>query len=158
MQLLMEVVNAIRTVRGEVRLAPGQRVEARLRVADATQQALLRQHADYLTTLATLQTLQIDAAMQRPEAAATAVVAGIDIYVPLAGLIDFAQEQQRLQKDIQKMQQELQHTAKKLGNAQFLERAPADIVAKERTAQAERQDKLQRLQAAMARLEQYMHS
>jgi valyl-tRNA synthetase len=157
MQLLMDVVSAIRTMRGEVRLAPSQRVEARLRVADATQQALLQQHAAYLTTLATLQTLQIAAAMQRPEAAATAVVAGIDIYMPLAGLIDFAQEKQRLEKDLQKLRQELQQTARKLGNAQFLERAPADIVAKERTVQAERQDKLQRLQAAMERLEHYMH-
>ena len=58
MQLLMDVVSAIRTMRGEVRLAPSQRVEARLRVEDATQQALLQQHAAYLTTLATLQTLQ----------------------------------------------------------------------------------------------------
>ena len=157
MQLLMDVVSAIRTMRGEVRLAPSQRVEARLRVEDATQQALLQQHAAYLTTLATLQTLHIDAAMQRPEAAATAVVAGINIYVPLAGLIDFAQEKQRLEKDLQKLRQELQQTERKLGNAQFLERAPTDIVAKERTAQAERQDKLQRLQAAMERLEHYMH-
>jgi valyl-tRNA synthetase len=157
MQLLMDIVSAIRTMRGEVRLAPSQRVEARLRVEDASQQALIQQHAAYLTTLATLQTLQIDAAMQRPEGAATAVVAGIDIYVPLAGLIDFAQEKQRLEKDLQKLHQELQQAERKLGNAQFLERAPADIVAKERTAQAERQDKLQRLQAAMERLEHYMH-
>ncbi len=157
MQLLMDVVNAIRTIRGEVRLAPSQRVEARMRVKDATQYELLQQHAEYLTTLATLETLQLDPAMQRPEAAATAVVAGMDIYVPLAGLIDFAQEKQRLEKDLQKLHQELQQANKKLDNPQFLARAPADIVTKERTARAERQDKLQRLQAAMERLEHYMH-
>ena len=157
MQLLMDVVNAIRTIRGEVRLAPSQRVEARVRVEEATQHELLQQHAEYLTTLATLETLRLDPAMQRPEAAATAVVAGMDIYVPLAGLIDFAQEKQRLEKDLQKLHQELQQTNKKLGNPQFLARAPADIVAKERAAQAEGQDKVQRLQAAMERLEHYMH-
>jgi valyl-tRNA synthetase len=158
MQLLMDVVSAIRTIRGEVRLAPSQRVDVRMRVEDATQQALLQQHAAYLATLATLETLQIDAAMQRPEGAATTVVAGMDIYVPLAGLIDFAQEKQRLEKDLQKLHQELQQAEKKLGNPQFLARAPADIVAKERTAQAERHDKRQRLQVAMERLEHYMHS
>jgi valyl-tRNA synthetase len=152
----MDVVNAIRTIRGEVRLAPSQRVAARVRVAEATQHELLQQHAEYLMTLATLETLQLDPAMQRPEAAATAVVAGMDIYVPLAGLIDFVQEKQRLEKDLQKLHQELQQTNKKLGNAQFLARAPADIVAKERAAQAEGQDKVQRLQAAMERLEHYM--
>jgi valyl-tRNA synthetase len=156
MQLLMDVVNAIRTIRGEVRLAPSQRVAALVRVEAGTQHELLQQHAEYLTTLATLETLRLDATMQRPEAAATAVVAGMDIYVPLAGLIDFAQEKQRLEKDLQKLHQELQQANKKLDNAQFLARAPADIVAKERTAQAERQDKVQRLQAAMERLEHYM--
>jgi valyl-tRNA synthetase len=156
MQLLMDVVNAIRTIRGEVRLAPSQRVAALVRVKDTTQYELFQQHAEYLTTLAALETLHLDPTLQRPEAAATAVVAGMDIYVPLAGLIDFAQEKQRLEKDLQKLHQDLQQTNKKLGNAQFLARAPADIVAKERAAQAEGQDKVQRLQAAMERLEHYM--
>jgi valyl-tRNA synthetase len=158
MQLLMDVVNAIRTIRGEVRLAPSQRVDTFIRVEDTAQQALLQQHAEYLTTLGTLQQLHIGPALPRPEAAATAVVAGMDIYVPLAGLIDFAQEKQRLEKDLQKLHQELQQANKKLANPQFLERAPADIVIKERTVQAERQEKVQRLQVALERLEHYIRA
>jgi valyl-tRNA synthetase len=155
-QLLMDVVNAIRTIRGEVRLAPSQRIEVLIRPADTTQAALLLQHADYLTTLATLQNLVVDTDVTRPEGAATAIVAGMDIYVPLAGLIDFAQEKQRLEKDLQKLRQELLQSETKLHNQNFLSRAPAAVVTKEKRVQAERQDKVERLQSALERLQQYM--
>jgi valyl-tRNA synthetase len=156
MQLLMDVVNAIRTIRGEVHLAPSQRIGVSIRAQDAVQATLIRQHTDYLTTLATLQHLVVDTTIGRPEAAATAVVAGMDIYVPLAGLIDFAKEKQRLAKELQKLHQERLQAEKKLLNRHFLTRAPAAVVAKEQTAQAERQHKIQRLQIALKRLQDYM--
>jgi valyl-tRNA synthetase len=156
MQLLMDVVSAIRTMRGEFRLPPSQRIETLVHTEDADQLALLRQHAEYLTSLAGLQNLVVDASVTRPEAAAVAVVAGMDVYVPLDGLIDFAQEKQRLEKDLHKVQQEIGRAATKLQNQNFLAKAPAEIVAKERHAQAERQDRAQRLQSALERLQAYM--
>ena len=158
MQLLMDVVNAMRTIRGEVRLAPSQRVAVLMRTSDADQIALLQQYTEYLTTLGTLHNLEVGPHVTRPEGAATAVVAGIDIYVPLAGLIDFANEKQRLEKDLQKLQDDMQQSAKKLNNHNFLTRAPAAVVAKEQAAQAERQDKVQRLHIALERLQQYMEA
>jgi valyl-tRNA synthetase len=146
MQLLMDVVSAIRTIRGEFRLPPSQRIEALVHTEEAEQLALLQQHADYLTSLAGLQNLVVNASVTRPEAAAVAVVAGMDVYVPLAGLIDFAQEKQRLEKDLHKVQQEIGRAEHKLQNHNFLAKAPAEIVAKERQDQAERQVRAQRLQ------------
>jgi valyl-tRNA synthetase len=153
MQLLMDVVNAIRTIRGEVRLAPSQRVATRIRATHAAHASLLRQHTDYLTTLGTLSELLVDATVERPPVAATAVVAGMDIYVPLGGVIDIDKEKQRLEKDLQKLSQELIRTRKKLANPSFLERAPEEIVAKEHAAEADLQDKEQRLQIALERLQ-----
>jgi valyl-tRNA synthetase len=158
MQLLMDTVNAIRTIRGEVRLAPSQRVDVLIRTSDADQVTLLQQYAEYLTTLGTLRSLEVGPQVRRPEGAATAVVAGMDIYVPLAGLIDFADEKQRLEKDLQKLYDDIQQSEKKLNNQQFLTRAPAAVVAKEQAAQAERQDKVQRLHSALERIQQYMHA
>jgi valyl-tRNA synthetase len=94
----------------------------------------------------------------RPEAAATAVVAGMDVYVPLAGLVDFAKEKLRLEKDLHKLNQEVLQADKKLGNANFLTRAPAAVVAKEQAAQTERQDTMQRLHNALERLQRYMEA
>jgi valyl-tRNA synthetase len=158
MQLLMDVVSAIRNIRGEVHVAPSQRIEALIRTADAAQASLLQQHADYLTSLATLRNLVVDAMVTRPEAAATAVVAGMDVYVPLAGLVDFAKEKLRLEKDLHKLNQEVLQADKKLGNANFLTRAPAAVVAKEQAAQTERQDTMQRLHNALERLQRYMEA
>ncbi len=153
MQLLMDVVSAIRTIRGEVRLAPSQRVETCIHVTDAAHANLLREHTDYLTTLGTLSTLVVDATVERPQVAATAVVAGMDIYVPLGDVIDIDKEKQRLEKDLQKLSQDLLRTRKKLANPSFLERAPEEIVAKEHAAEAELQDKEQRLQTALERIQ-----
>jgi valyl-tRNA synthetase len=158
MQLLMDVVSAIRTIRGEFRLPPSQRIEALVHTEEAEQLALLQQHADYLTSLAGLQNLVVNASVTRPEAAAVAVVAGMDVYVPLAGLIDFAQEKQRLEKDLHKVQQEIGRAEHKLQNHNFLAKAPAEIVAKERQDQAERQVRAQRLQDALDRVQAYMNA
>jgi len=64
-----------------------------------------------------------------------AVSAGMEVYVPLEGLIDVAAEAQRVARELEKVERELERVERKLSNREFLERAPADVVMKERESQ-----------------------
>ncbi|MDA1055941.1 MAG: hypothetical protein O3C40_36610 [Planctomycetota bacterium] len=77
---------------------------------------------------------------------------GIDVFVDLAGLIDVAAELERLEKEDAKLQNLIQSKAKKLENASFVDRAPADVVAKERESLAQLQDQLITVQKSLADL------
>jgi valyl-tRNA synthetase len=81
----------------------------------------------------------------RPAASATSVVGGIAVYVPLAGIIDFAEERARLEKEIVKTESYVAATMKKLQNESFVSRAPEEVVEAERQKVATSEASLERL-------------
>ena len=82
------------------------------------------------------------------------ITSEVEIVMPLGGLIDVAAEQPRIKKDIGKADKEIGGLEKKLGNADFLARAPEDVVAEQRARLAEEQSRKQRLVEALAILDQ----
>jgi valyl-tRNA synthetase len=88
-----------------------------------------------------------------PEAA-TALVGAMNVLIPMSGLIDKAAESIRLEKEIAKLGKEMERGAAKLGNADFLGRAPAEVVDKERTRVAELQTAMAKLEEQLARIRQ----
>ena len=83
---------------------------------------------------------------EKPSRSLTALVDEVEIYLPLEGVVDLAQEISRLEKELQEVQKEMQRTEAKLVNERFLQRAPAEVVQKEKTKKEEyhlRQAKLQ---------------
>ena len=68
----------------------------------------------------------------RPKLCASSVVDGAELFIPLEGLIDIAQEQARLQKDIERVSGMLEGVQRKLNNENFVERAPKEVVDRER--------------------------
>ena len=82
----------------------------------------------------------------RPLASASAVLNDLEVYVPLAGLIDLEIEQKRLQKEKDRLENALSGLEKKLSNEKFLSNAPDEIVAKEKQRQLEYRGNLDRLQ------------
>jgi valyl-tRNA synthetase len=90
-----------------------------------------------------------------PAGSAKAVVgAGVEIVMPLGGLIDVAAEKTRIAKDIGKADKEITTLERKLGNADFLAKAPDDVVIEQRARLAEEQSRRQRLADALATLHQ----
>jgi valyl-tRNA synthetase len=82
---------------------------------------------------------------------ARSVVQGdIEVIVPLAGVVDFGAEKTRLEGELAKAKKEAEGLARKLGNPSFVERAPAEVVEKDRARMLEEQQKVTRLEAAIA--------
>jgi valyl-tRNA synthetase len=130
MAVLMQAVTAVRNIRGEMRLSPAQTLTLVVKAAPADE-PLLRAHAALVEALARAK-ITIDPRAARPPASALGIVGASEIYVELAGLVDLAAERQRLDKEIKRTADAIAFTRGKLARPDFTERAPAEIVDKER--------------------------
>ena len=133
MTVIMETIKAVRNMRAEVNAVPSKKAEVILHTGDEKLAGVFRSNENYLTALASASKVTVltgDAA--KPENAMASVVNGVEVYLPLAELIDVEKETARLNKEIAGLDKEVQRLEKKLGNAGFIAKAPADIVAKER--------------------------
>jgi valyl-tRNA synthetase len=148
---LKRVIVGIRNIRGEMNIPPGKELSVLLRNGDQRDRELLEQNAQFLKKMAKLADIAWLATGVEGPVAATALVGELEILVPMAGLIDKDAELLRLAREIQKLEKELARIRAKLGNAEFVARAPADIVARE-------QEKIQAQQQALTTLrEQERH-
>jgi len=142
---IIQIIGDIRTIRGENDIAPSKRIKAILNVdGDTTSLANAR---DYILTLGRLESFDITSGIEPPEGSGVARSGRVEVIIPLEGLVDFEEERKRLTKQLAKLSEDMGRVEKKLGNANFLDRAPAEVVDKER-------QKLVTMQAEQATLEQ----
>ena len=152
MNAIMEAIKAIRNMRAEVNVAPGKKVPAILLVADELQQVVAANQS-YIKLMASVDELSIlPAGGDKPENAMAAVTKGIEVYLPLKGLIDVEKETQRLNKELDGMTKEIGRIEGKLNNAGFLAKAPAEVVEKEKTKAQEIAVKMQAIQERLTYL------
>jgi valyl-tRNA synthetase len=154
MRLLQEVAVACRMLKQTYGVSPAQSTDVEIRVARADQRAVVERHLGVIERAAKVAAkVSADLAAATPAGSAKAVVGGeLEIVMPLGGLIDVAAEKTRIAKDIGKADKEISVLEKKLGNADFLARAPEDVVAEQRARLAEEQSRRQRLADALATL------
>jgi len=155
MQLLQNVAVACRMLKHTYGVSPAQPIAVDLRVASAAPRATIEKYLAIIERAAKVDATLVDAAIAAPAAAdaAKAVVGGdVEVVMPLGGLIDVVAEQARIAKDIGKADKEITTLEKKLGNADFLARAPEDVVAEQRARLAEEQSRRLRLVDALATL------
>jgi valyl-tRNA synthetase len=156
MGLLIDVISGIRNIRGEMSIAPSMHLEAVVCAADEAVRSVIGSHHDLIVNLARLKSLAVTDNPERPPASATALAGrGATIYVRLEGVIDFARETERLEKDWGKTAKELSSLVRKLQNHDFLSKAPADVVAKVRDQQQALLEKQQKLQATLEKIKAY---
>jgi valyl-tRNA synthetase len=136
---VMQVVLGIRQIRGEMDISPGSRLPLLLQHASAQDLQLAQRHHALLSRLAGLESVRPLAAGETAPPAAAALVGELSLLVPMAGLIDPASELQRLDKRLQRIEQELKKSRTKLANDSFVSSAPADVVEQERARLAERE-------------------
>jgi len=141
---LVEAIKAVRNMRAEMNVPPGKKCDAVFVVAEEALRRDMAANGSYICTMAGVEGLEFrDAAAARPEDAVTAVVSGVEIYLPLQGLIDVAKEIERLDKDAQGLVKEIDRIVGKLSNESFVAKAPAAVVDKEREKQRDLQERLE---------------
>ncbi|MBM70143.1 MAG: valine--tRNA ligase [Haliea sp.] len=129
---LKAVIVGIRNIRGEMNVPPGRGLELMCRNGSDLDRERLRNNAGFLKKLARLDSIEwLDADAQAP-VAATGLVGELELLVPLAGLIDRDAELARLGREVEKLEKERGRLQGKLGNSNFVDRAPQDVVDKER--------------------------
>ncbi|EGJ49794.1 valine--tRNA ligase [Desulfocurvibacter africanus] len=149
MNLLQESIVAVRNIRGELNIAPSKDLSVMVRPASEQHAATLTANAEFMRRLARVTSLEVGAHVAPPKASASQVVQGSELFVPLAGAVDFEAELARLDKEIAKSSKDVEVVSRKLANKDFVAKAPQDVVEKEKeklAAAKERQDKLGKLQ------------
>ena len=149
---LKAFVMGVRQVRGEMSIAPGKRLPARLAGATDLDRARVRQHESLLKNLARLDDIGFVDSADEVTGAATALVGQMTILVPLEGLIDMSAERARLSKQIQRASDDRQRNGQKLANPKFLANAPAEVVNRERDRAAALDERLEQLRERLSRL------
>ncbi|HEX7071811.1 MAG TPA: valine--tRNA ligase [Rhodothermales bacterium] len=147
--MMQEMISGIRNVKSAYNVSPGREIEAIVNVAEESDGVLdaLESHRSYFDRLARVRSLSVGIGHPKPRASASVVVGRQQVYVPLAGMIDLVHERERLRKEIEQKEAFLTAVHRKLSNEQFVSRAPADVVERERQKEADASAELRRLRA-----------
>ena len=151
MGAVIDIVSAIRALRSESRISPAVELSVVVKPAAGAPAAVLRAAAPLMGALARA-AITVDPAAARPSQSAVAVARGAEVFVRLEGVVDLGAERQRLAKEVERAAKEIAFLEGKLGRPDFVERAPADIVARERERLAEQQAAREKLTASLAAL------
>jgi len=152
LNLLKDITVAIRTLRSTYNVKPSWSVPVELRVPDEGKRALIERERSIIENAARVTLTVAESGSHVPQSAKSIVGADIEVVVPLAGLIDITAEKARIAKVIAKTTKEIAFFAKKLNNANFIARAPADVVEKDREKLADEETRKVRLIEALEAL------
>jgi len=142
---IQEVVTAVRSTRAELNVPPGKKSDLYVRVNEASFGRLLEDHIDYFRSLGRVENLHCGTDIRKPQVAASAVISGAEIFIPLEGLIDIDAEKARLQKDLDNLKNQLVKVSKKLANADFLANAPAEVIEREKLKKLDYEERIERI-------------
>ena len=142
---LKEVIVGIRNIRGEMNISPAKSIPVLISNGDEQDRRRLDSNKPFLQTLAKLESVQWLQPTDTAPMSATALVGDMEILVPMAGLIDKQAELARLSKEIDKISKDLARITGKLSNPTFIDKAPPEVIVKEREKQSVQQGALDRL-------------
>jgi valyl-tRNA synthetase len=150
MRWVVDLVSGVRSIRAEMNVPPAAKIQLALKSAEAETRARLDRNHDSILTLARLASADISESI--PKGSAQFVVGEAVAALPLGDVIDFAKERTRLEKELQKAESEIARVDAKLGNPDFVSRAPEDVIDEQKEKRAEAEALAQRLKEAVARL------
>jgi valyl-tRNA synthetase len=143
--ILKEITYCIRNIRGEMNVPQEMKARALVRTKDRKVTKVIEEFRDAILLLSRLESVEHGEGIQKPEASASAVGKGFEVYVPLKGLIDIEKEKTRLNKELAKLGQDIALTEKRLENSDFVARAPAEVVESQRARLADYESAVARI-------------
>jgi valyl-tRNA synthetase len=150
MQWVIALISGVRSVRAEMNVPPAEKVNLMLPAASPQALERLDRNREAVMTIARLASAGFSDAVLK--SSAQFVVGDTTAAIPLAGVIDFAKERTRLEKELKKAQDEIARFDAKLSNEQFVSRAPEEVLAEQREKRADAAALAARLKDAVGRL------
>jgi len=154
MDLIMNVVTAVRNIRGEMNINPGQKLDLLIETKDIELQDIINDNVHYIKDIAKAESVSVSDSQTKPEIAASVVLNQMDLIVPLEGVVDFEEEKKRIQKELKKIEKDLIVLNKKLSNPNFVDKAPPEVIEKDRGRQTNLSEKQFKLLAHLKTVEQ----
>ncbi|MDF9844017.1 valyl-tRNA synthetase [Paenibacillus sp. PastF-1] len=152
MNLLMDIIRAVRNIRAEVNVPMSKKVELIIKAGSAETLSIISRNDNYISRFCNTSSFEAGLDPQTPDKVMSAVVTGAELLLPLSGLIDIEQEIIRLEKEVQTLNSEVERVEKKLGNQGFVAKAPAKVIEEERAKQADYSAKREKVLARIAEL------
>jgi len=154
MQALIDVITRVRNIRSEMQIKPSEPIPVLIGSPDEKLRAVYSANTNQITRLLRASEVLVSNQLEAPRASARAILSGgAEVAVPLAGLIDFEQERQRLSKEKEKLAAEATKLEAQLANPQFAERAPAEKVEEVRARIADIAQRTAQLDQTIANLQ-----
>jgi valyl-tRNA synthetase len=154
LQWVMEIINAARNIRGEMNLKPSLKIPLRIKTSDSEKELIANSSAHYIKELARLEGLEVGPSVVKPKVSASSILSGAEVIVPLEGLMDFGEEKKRVEKELKKIEKEIIFLSKKLSNPNFVDKAPPDVIEKDRQKHKDLSEKQTKLQVHLKTIEQ----
>jgi valyl-tRNA synthetase len=155
LDLVIEVISAIRNIRGENRIKPADSLKVRLSPKEDKSQKILQQNKSYIIKMAKLSECEVQADGSLSKCALTPVALGdfkVDVIVYLEGIVDLDEERKRIEKAIEKFQKEISGLNSRLSNDNFVKNAPPEVVDQGRVQLTEIGRKIEALEQSLKRL------
>ncbi|MBS1232870.1 MAG: valS, partial [Nitrospirae bacterium] len=137
MSYIIDAVMGIRTIRGELNISPSLNLSASIKTSSRSAETVLQDNIHYIKTLAKADTIEVGADIRKPDGSATVIKGSFEIYVNLQGVLNIASEIDRLKREKAKVDTTLVALNRKLFNEDFLQKAPKDIIEKEKAKHEE---------------------
>ena len=148
-----EIVGVIRNLRNELGVQPGKRGRGFLRVPTDGETARLQGCAELVALLSKLEEVEIVCGGVDPSPAGAGVAGTVEIFLPMAGLVDLDKERARLQKELDKIEGWMKGCRAKLSNEKFTNNAPEHVVQQQKDLLAENEGTAETLRQRLAALD-----
>jgi valyl-tRNA synthetase len=149
---LQAVIVGVRNIRGEMNISPAKTLPVVIKNADAKDAERINNYSQFLIKMASLDSIRLLEPNEEEPMSATALVGQMEILIPMAGFIDKEAEIARLTKEAGKLEQNIQKLEGKLSNAAFVDKAPAEVVEKERSILADNKLALEKLREQIQKI------
>lgn len=154
MQLLMDIIHAVRNIRAEVNTPMSKQVPMFISAKSDVELAVLEANKGYIEKFCNPETLTIGLNVEPEGKTMSAVISGAELFLPLKGLINLEDEIARLEKELDKWNKEVKRVQGKLNNEKFVSSAPEAVVAAEREKEADYLEKQATVQKRIAELKE----
>ena len=144
MGILQDLISSVRATRSRMNIPPSKKIELKIK-GNEEQKHFIDQNSELIISLAKLNSYNVGSSMQKPPQSVASVIHGMELYIPLEGLVDLEKEREQLNKRRIRIEELLVGINNKLSNEKFIANAPKEIIKKENDKKIDLKDELEKI-------------